>query len=1122
MAKTPTMKAIINIETSTKGTKEAIGQLTDVEKKVDKLDGENVNVNVKTSDDASNLNNLKARLEEINSTLSEKQTLLNETQSKIESQANAEIAARKRVQDAYAKYNENYNKTNAKKFASEYKYYSDTFGSTEKLGYSDDIGDISASTIADEYKGVLSDFEITNEQLEQAKKKIVKSNKDLVTYSSEDITKFKATIDQFEADIKTLTQEKESLIKEINSLESKKVHGTGGATTPGNGKTTTSQTESDTKPGGGGESPVVPDDGSGEPVKVKVVPTTESVQALYTTIENHGVANIKVAPETDSIATLKKQIETSLSGLKVNLTGSNKSDIDTNQTGNVDLADSVGGISGIQSSINELKENVYGVDAAFETLTNHIVGDSVTQIEAIDKIIKSVNDLQTSLIESGVKSAGELANFQKEFTELKAQQDALKKSQEEFNKKQEEARKKQLGTSELSDTEMIDARNKITAAAEQTKNFDLSSIKFDKNGFMTIKAVIDETVDSITVAEYKIEDFNKAVTASGKLSRKHLSANTVGISTQDKSDKQIIDSYTKQFEEAASKTKNFSFDAGSLKVDSSGMITFTRTVQDAQGEVKKLQYQVQSLSNVTTKAGSIRQDFIKNGGTDITYNDEAIKLNEEYAKAIESRRKIQESGTINTDSGLQREIAAIEKEIELENQLNAIKDKTSLSDEEKLNMQNRINEAKTKELTLYDATKERQSTIDKAQLNYDKISGINASDYVNLDTVIGGQVVNVRNRILELQATATTVMDAIRAGAFDSKEGFDQAVLSLNNLKTALNEVAAVSNKEVNKKGELLGSFGITGNLGDISQSDLRNQIKKVLLQQNQMVKDINITKGGTAATANVINDGQIKQVTISLEQYQNALDQTAVKVRGLSGAEKEYMTFSKSWVSGLKSKVKSLTQYITGLDVVMRAWMEVKEGFEFVKEMDTTLTTIYQTMDITRAGLDELGSGAIQLGKNLGTAGDQVMDAVDIYAAYGETVDSILGKASPTVMLANAAQSDVATASDQIQGVVQQYEELNGQEEKVVNAYEKLAANVQIDFPKGIQTIAEGVQIAGSVAEEAGLSFEEFGASVAKIAETTRQEGSKIGNAINCCGFNGIIHKPFQKILTNGYSVML
>ena len=1067
MAKTPTMKATIQVEASTKKAEE---QLTNVGKIADSLGKDGVTINVKTNDDISGLNNLKTKLEEINSTIREKQTLLSETQSKIDAQANAEVAAAKRVQDAHEKHISKATKQSAESFAGEFELYKQQFKNTSKLDYeSEELGAfVSGDDIEDEYFNALDEYGIAEEKLEKVKNNIIKGQGEIVAYNNDDLAKFKNTINQLKTELESLTNEKESLIKEINSFESKKVSGTGGATAPGSGKTTTPQTEVDVEPGGD-KSPVVPNGGSAEPVKVKVIPTTESIAALYTTIENHGVANIKVTPETDSIVTLKKQIETSLSGLKVDLTGRNNGDIDPSQIGDVSASGSVDGITGMQSSINELKETVYGVDAAFETLTNHIIGDSVTQVGAIDSIRKSVDDLQRSLIESGVKSIGEFTNFQKEFAKLKEQQDALKKSQEEFNKKQEEAKKKQLGTSKLSDTEMIDARNKITAAAEQTKNLDLSSIKFDKNGFMTIKAVIDETVDSITVAEYKIEDFNKAVTASGKLSRKYLSANTVGISTQDKSSKQIVDSYTKQFEAAANKTKNFSFDAGSLKVDSSGMITFTRTIQDAQGEVKKLQYQIQSLSDVTTKAGSIRQDFVKNGGTDITNNDEFVKLNEEYAKAIESRRKIEESGTTVTAAGEQRRVEALQKELELENQLNAMKDKTSLSDEEKLNLQNRINEAKTKELTLYDATKEKQSTIDKAQLNYDKISGINASDYVNLDTVIGGQVVNVRNRILELQATATTVMDAIRAGAFDSKEGFDQAVLSLNNLKTALNEVAAVSNKEVNKKGELLGSFGITGNLGDISQSDLRNQIKKVLLQQNQMVKDINITKGGTAATANVINDGQIKQVTISLEQYQNALDQTAVKVRGLSGAEKEYMTFSKSWVSGLKSKVKSLTQYITGLDVVMRAWMEVKEGFEFVKEMDTTLTTIYQTMDITRAGLDELGSGAIQLGKNLGTAGDQVMDAVDIYAAYGETVDSILGKASPTVMLANAAQSDVATASDQIQGVVQQYEELNGQEEKVVNAYEKIAANVQIDFPKGIQTISEGVQVAGSVAEEAG-----------------------------------------------------
>ena len=51
-------------------------------------------------------------------------------------------------------------------------------------------------------------------------------------------------------------------------------------------------------------------------------------------------------------------------------------------------------------------------------------------------------------------------------------------------------------------------------------------------------------------------------------------------------------------------------------------------------------------------------------------------------------------------------------------------------------------------------------------------------------------------------------------------------------------------------------------------------------------------------------------------------------------------------------------------------------------------------------------------------------------------------------------------------------------------------------------------------------LQFETFAAMVGKVSETTRQEGSQIGNAINFCGFSGIRHKPLQKILTNGYSV--
>ena len=42
----------------------------------------------------------------------------------------------------------------------------------------------------------------------------------------------------------------------------------------------------------------------------------------------------------------------------------------------------------------------------------------------------------------------------------------------------------------------------------------------------------------------------------------------------------------------------------------------------------------------------------------------------------------------------------------------------------------------------------------------------------------------------------------------------------------------------------------------------------------------------------------------------------------------------------------------------------------------------------------------------------------------------------------------------------------------------------------KGINIMSDATQTAGSVANEAGLSFEKYAASVGKISEMTRLEG--------------------------------
>lgn len=1060
-----------------------------------------------SSGDLSSLDNLKSKLDEVNNAIKEKQNLLNDTQSKIESQANAEIEARKRVQKAYEKWQSKEDKKSATDFVAEYDNYLNKYDDDSKLGFVSSTGrKQTADGMNQDYYDILDEYELTDEKLEKLKANILKKHGEVVSYSDDEINQFQATVSKLKAELQTLTKERDSLTKEFDKLNkqetTQKIKAPTSSTSEkiesGSSNISSSSDSSNISK----SSDIINTLGKDRVIKVKIVP--ENISQFYTDIENGGVANIKIKSDDASISALKKDLETSLSNIKVDF--NNKKDTDDNvdsteHTGKL-LDSGMFNFEGIQNSINELVFSIGNIDNAFSLSTNNIIRDTDNQISSINSVTTAVDMLNQSLEKSGVKSVDEFANFQKEFEKLQKEQENLNKQKEDFKKQQQESNKKQQSSAnKLTGSEMISARDKIVDAANATKDFkiDMSSIKFDKNGVMSFNAVIEDTTDSITTATYKIEDFNKAVTASGKLSKKYLDKNTSGISTKEKNISPQ-EKVQQEFLKAAEKTKNLTIDSDSLKVDSSGIISFTSTIQEAGKEAVTTRYEIENLADVMTKAGSIKQSFLKNGGTDISGQNEISKLTDEYLKAIEARRKIEESGSISTDSGVSRRDVALKEELKLESQLQEMIKSKNLSLEETAAIENKISDAKQKELNLYNAQDKNQNKIDKEQLKYDKYAGgINPADYADLDVVFGGQVVNVRNKIIELQTAATTAMDALRAGAFDSKEGFEQTANSLDDILLKLKTLSSEGLKEINKKGEIAGIFDIDKKLIDIDQDEIKNQVRDKLqnLYKGARIQDISINKGNTSGFANIIDDGKIKKVSIALEEYQSELDQTSVKLRTLANNEKEYQSFGSKWVSGLKAKVNSLTQYITGLDVVMRAWMEIKEGFTFVKDLDTQMTTVYQTMDITKEGLSELASGAITAAKDLGSTSEQVTDAIGIYAAYGETVDSILSQTRPTTMLSNAAGTDAKTAADQIQAVLQQYDELKGQEMRIVNSYEKIAANVQIDFDKGIGTIAEGVQVAGSVAKDAGLEFEEFAGIVASVAETTRLEGSVIGNAM-------------------------
>ncbi|WP_290458443.1 phage tail tape measure protein, partial [Turicimonas muris] len=204
-----------------------------------------------------------------------------------------------------------------------------------------------------------------------------------------------------------------------------------------------------------------------------------------------------------------------------------------------------------------------------------------------------------------------------------------------------------------------------------------------------------------------------------------------------------------------------------------------------------------------------------------------------------------------------------------------------------------------------------------------------------------------------------------------------------------------------------------------------------------------------------------------------------------------------KNWANQVKHKIQSLSAYYVSDYILDAGMQQLREGYQFVSDLDSALTNISMTMNTSSQSLSNLGKSAIQTGVDLSTNASNVLEAVTIYANANETTDSILEKATPTLMLANASGDSAANASNYLQAVVNQFDGMEGQEKRIVNSYEKISAGLAMDFSQGISGMAEAVTNAGSVASEAGFSFEEFSAIAGSIAEKTRQDFGSIGNTL-------------------------
>lgn len=332
-----------------------------------------------------------------------------------------------------------------------------------------------------------------------------------------------------------------------------------------------------------------------------------------------------------------------------------------------------------------------------------------------------------------------------------------------------------------------------------------------------------------------------------------------------------------------------------------------------------------------------------------------------------------------------------------------------------------------------------------------------------------------------------------------TKEDFEKQLSDLEDVEKRVKEfIKNVSSyEEKNKNGTI-----VQATLGEISsteklQSSLAAYARAAELEYGE-IDNIKVAQSGEKVTMTFKEqDGVIRTLIGTWDKYNNSM-------RITESFQEKFSKSSNFWSGLLEETGRYVTMTMDVGDVIMWVRGQFSKAIETFKAYDASLTNVSYTMDMTREGLYDLGSDALDMAEDLALSVENAMGIYEIYANMNTTAQEIKDVATPTAILANISGNDTDTTSDQIQGVLQQFNMLEDEANNVADAsmhvvdvLADISANVAIDNVKAIGIMADAVQAAGAEAYQAGLSFEQLAAISAKVSERTRDDGSSIGNAL-------------------------
>ena len=320
---------------------------------------------------------------------------------------------------------------------------------------------------------------------------------------------------------------------------------------------------------------------------------------------------------------------------------------------------------------------------------------------------------------------------------------------------------------------------------------------------------------------------------------------------------------------------------------------------------------------------------------------------------------------------------------------------------------------------------------------------------------------------------------------FDSK---NQQILSQMTAQTSqlTKEVMGLLNAESKFGGNVVDTFANPQTL--VQTGELYNKLLGIATASGKVdMATVKLSADGTTLTYTIEKGkNQVQDMTLHMNSLSGAVTQQAGEIRHVDTA---WEKFGKS----LKGKWQEVARYLATFGSIYRVWGTLKQGVQYVKEIDTALTELKKVTNETDATYNKFLQTASKTASAVGSTTSEITKSSAQWARLGYSIQEAGELAKSTaVLMAVSEFDDVQTTTEALISSLQAFNYTADDSIKIVDKLNIIGNNFAISS----DGIAEGLQRSASTLVAAGNSLEQ---SIAMLAAGNKvaQDPEALGNAL-------------------------